>query len=69
MEHHTFIILVFSFIKYGASDNFYDSLFSFLIYIIIVHLNCLYFDLELKFLSFKIIISNENFNVTIIHFI
>lgn len=33
MEHHTFIILVFSFIKYGASDNFYDSLFSFLIYI------------------------------------
>lgn len=33
MEHHTFIILVFSFIKYGASDHFYDSLFSFLIYI------------------------------------
>lgn len=32
-----------------------------------MHSNCLYFDLELKFLSFKIIISNENFNE--IHFI
>lgn len=41
----------------------------FLFSLYIMHSNCLYFDLELKFLSFKIIISNENFNETIIHFI